>query len=423
MKYDVVVAGAGAAGISCAWNCARAGLKTLLIEKNLHCGGLMTSGLVIPVMKLNSLNINTDFFEALINAASAQNACHTYSDGNRAWFNPEIIKSVFDSMLQDVSCDILYLVSTRDIAITDYGFSLDLITDVNLLSLRIDTKHLVDGTGDGKIFEKLNLEFLKDNSEKQSTSMRFLMSGVDCKKFADWICEIDSDRNVTTSCEVNGQTHFSTAYTWDTNRTWALKPYFEAAIADGTLVDTDSAYFQIFTVAGMKDAVAFNCPRLLPPQKPASDEAFELSQQIIEGRKRINRIAAFCNKYLNGFENAYVSNISDMLGVRETRRIKPKKVFTVADIESGIKPENIALASDYPIDVHSDKKDGGELKFTKHIWYLPLEALISEKYDNLFAVGRCLGAEFRAQAAVRTQMNCFSMGEAVAKHIASKING
>ena len=419
--YDVVICGAGSGGISCAWNCARLGLKTLLIEKNIHSGGLMTSGLVVPVMKLNSLGINDDFYNALIEKSKAFGAQIQYSDGNRGWFNPEIIKSVFDTMLTDVNCDILYNVSIGNIAIKNKIYKLKID---NILSKHIEAKYLVDGTGDAKIFQKLNLEILKDKNEKQSLSMRFLMSGVDCKRFSEWILELDKDRNVTTSCEVNGQTHFSTAYTWDEGRKWALRQYFMQAVNDGVLKPSDTAYFQVFTVAGMPDAVAFNCPRLMPCEEPSKinkDDIFEQSNLIIEGRARINRIAEFCRKYLKGFENAYVSNISDMLGIRESVRVKGKKVFTVKDIENGEKPENIALASDYPIDVHSDKKNNSELKFTNHIWYLPLECLISEKYDNLFVVGRCLSAEFRAQAAVRTQANCFSMGEAVAKHIKNTI--
>ena len=106
-----------------------------------------------------------------------------------------------------------------------------------------------------------------------------------------------------------------------------------------------------------------------------------------------------------------------MLGVRESYRICGKHIFSVEDIKSAKKPVNIALASNYPIDVHSDKKNDGGMEFTKHTWYLPLESLMSKDYENLYAVGRCLSAEFKAQAAVRTQLNCFSMGEAVAKHI------
>jgi len=420
LKYDVVVVGGGAAGISCAYSSSKLGLKTLLIERNIHLGGLITSGLVIPVMKLESKNINTDFYNDLIHEANSQNATITYSDGNRGWFNPELLKSIFDTMLKKHNCDVLFDVS--DFSIIRNNDNFELLINTDMLSLHIETNFLVDGTGNGKIFQKLNLKFLEDKNEKQSLSLRFIMSGVDRKKFAEWILETDKDRNVTTSCTIGNEVHFSTAYTWDEGKQWALEPYFKDAINKGILKESDSAYFQVFTVSYSIDSVAFNCPKLLPPDDCDENSPFYTSNLIIEGRNRINRLVKFCRAYFPGFENAYVSNIADMLGVRENGRILGKHIFTVDDIISGKKPENIALASDYPIDIHSDKKNCGELQFTTHEWYLPLESLISKDYDNLFAVGRCLSAEFKAHAAVRTQLNCFSMGEAVAKHIYKIIN-
>ena len=44
--YDVVVAGAGVAGVAAALECARSGLKTALVEKTTLVGGLATAGLV-----------------------------------------------------------------------------------------------------------------------------------------------------------------------------------------------------------------------------------------------------------------------------------------------------------------------------------------------------------------------------------------
>ena len=249
------------------------------------------------------------------------------------------------------------------------------------------------------------------------------MSGIDVKEFSDWIMEFDKNRDVTTRCTVDGKTYLSTAYTWDTGKNWALEPVFTKAVNDGILKPSDTAYFQLFTMPKMPTTIAFNCPRLLPDTASNNtNSVFSTSNLIIQGRERIIRLEKFCRKYLKGFENAYISNIADMLGIRESIRVKGKKVFTVEDIISGKKPENIALASDYPIDVHSNSSRSDKLEFTKHVWYLPLECLMSDKYENLFVVGRCLSAEFLAQAAVRTQANCFSMGEAVAKFIAQKRN-
>ena len=68
-KYDVVIVGGGTAGCSAAYNCAKKNLKTLLIEKNNFLGGLMTGGLVIPVMKSSIGNLNNSFYKKLITTA------------------------------------------------------------------------------------------------------------------------------------------------------------------------------------------------------------------------------------------------------------------------------------------------------------------------------------------------------------------
>ena len=61
--YDVIVVGGGTAGCSAAYTCGKLGLKTLLIEKNIHLGGTITSALVVPAMKSGEHQINTDFYK------------------------------------------------------------------------------------------------------------------------------------------------------------------------------------------------------------------------------------------------------------------------------------------------------------------------------------------------------------------------
>ena len=46
---------------------------------------------------------------------------------------------------------------------------------------------------------------------------------------------------------------------------------------------------------------------------------------------------------------------------------------------------------------------------------------MSYNFDNLFVIGKILGAEFEAHSALRVQKSCMSMGEAVAKHIVKNI--
>jgi hypothetical protein len=50
--YDVLVAGAGVAGVAAALECARSGMKTALVEKTILPGGLATSGLICIYLPL-----------------------------------------------------------------------------------------------------------------------------------------------------------------------------------------------------------------------------------------------------------------------------------------------------------------------------------------------------------------------------------
>ena len=65
-KYDFCITGGGPAGCAAAYIAAKSGLKCALIEKNNYLGGLMTGGLVIPVMKSVDSKLNRDFYFKLV---------------------------------------------------------------------------------------------------------------------------------------------------------------------------------------------------------------------------------------------------------------------------------------------------------------------------------------------------------------------
>jgi len=238
------------------------------------------------------------------------------------------------------------------------------------------------------------------------------MSGINIKKFSDWLINFDSDRNVTTSCISDGQILLSTAYTWDTSVNWALKPIFEAGIDEGIITEEDSNYFQIFSVVGTSDSIAFNCPRIL-------DDKISLSDAYIKGRESILRLSQFCKKYFPGFENAHISSIANTMGIRVSNRVKGRYVYTSEDLRSGKKFKTPVVISNYPIDIHSSEKNFSTLEKLYQEYQLPIESLIVK--DNLFVVGRCISTDFEAQGALRIIPSCFSMGEGLAKYIHSLI--
>lgn len=415
-KYDICITGAGPSGCACAYISSMLGLKTLLVEKNNYLGGLMTGGLVVPVMKTNSKGINTEFFNNLISYAKEFGAEIEYFDGNKGWFNPTLLKIVLDKMMKDKGVDILFEFSP-DKVVSDKNFVTGINFSSNMLSVYIESKYYLDSTGDSKIFQLLGEKFYENNLKKQPASLRFIMSGVDIEKFEKFITKIDSNREVTNSCVIDGEIHLTTAYTWD-DKNWGLTPLFKEALQNNELEPFDTAYFQLFTIPSAKGSIAFNCPRLkdFDPNDP-----IQYSDSLIEARKTIFRLSKFMINRFDGFQNAYISEIAAMTGVRESNKIISKKQITKDVLTSGMMPKNPVLAGDYPIDVHSNTKNSSML-YDIGTYYMDIDSLISKNYKNLYAAGRNLGADNAAQAALRTQLSCMSMGEAVARHVAENIN-
>ncbi len=415
-KFDLVVIGGGISGCAAAYIGAKLNLKTLLIEKNNFLGGLSSGGLVIPAMKTDCGKINTEFYEKLIGEAKKFNAQITYKDGNRGWFNPELLKIALEDMLINSGVKILYETIPYDI-IKFNNKLIGLKIKTKMLSLHIYSDYFIDSTGNSKIFQLLDEEFLNEKNEKQASSLRFIMSGIDIKKFEKFITKVDKDRNVTNSAKIGDEIHLTTAYTWD-NKNWGLAPIFKKALENGDLEPFDTAYFQIFTIAGAKGSVAFNCPRL--PDYDESDP-YSFSNSLIEARKSIFRLSNFTKKYFKGFENAYISNIASITGIRDGNRIIPKEICTKKTLYSGKLPKRAVLSGDYPIDIHSNSKDKSTLEKTGK-YYLSIDSLISKNHPNLLCAGRNVGADYMAHSALRTQISCMSMGEAAARYVKDMID-
>ena len=427
-KYDVIIVGGGTAGCAAAYTAGKLGLKTLLIEKNIHLGGTITSALVVPAMKSGEHQINTDFYNELTAELHSIGGQATYQE-NKGWFNPELTKIALDTLMAKANVEVFFDCHIRNVILDGTRIKGVIISKEMLsvyndkiekqdkeLLVSIEAKYVIDATGNCEIGKLCGCEFLEEIQKDQPVSLRFMMGGIDIPHFADWLKEFDKDRNVTTVEDVDGFIHLSTAYTWDKGKNWALAPLFDDAVSKGILKDHDRNYFQIFTVAGMPSTIAFNCPRIIDYTETL--DVANMSKALQLARKNIFRLADFCRKYFPGFENSYISNIADMLGIRVSRRIKGKYIYTINDIKSGKKFKNPVVVSNYPVDVHSKDKNASTLEMVKD-YTLPLESLMSADIDNLFVAGRCISADFMSQGALRVQASCFSMGEGVAKYIAS----
>ncbi|MBQ8476362.1 FAD-dependent oxidoreductase [bacterium] len=418
LKYDVVIIGGGTSGCACAYIAANSGLKTLLVEKNNYLGGLMTGGLVVPVMKSSIDEFNCEYYKKLVETAKKYRAQIKYKNDNDGWFNPELMKIVLEDLLvsdTNNNLSILYETDVKDVEINSSRLT-KIILNSRMLSIPVQSTYFVDATGQGSLLKLSGCKFLPDNNIKQQNSLRFILGNVDIEKFAGFITSLDKDENITNTyrndIDTNNELHLTTASTWDTSTYWALDKYLQKGVNEGILEPDDRSYFQVFTVASGTGQIAFNCPRI----NNYNDNPFMYSLELQNARRAIYRLYTFVKKYFAGFENAIITNIAPQTGIREEGRLNSRYIYSKDDLISGKKFNNPVLSANYSIDIHSDKKDGSVLqKITTY--QLPIEALMSADIDNLFAIGKLVGADFEAHSALRVQKSCMSMGEAVAKYI------
>lgn len=423
-QYDVIVAGGGLAGFSAAISAARNNCSVLIIEKNSCLGGCATMGLVTPMMKnVDSSNkpLNPGLYDEITGRLTETGDCAAHSNGNAGWFNPEKLKILLDEMCEENKVEILFETQVVG-AMTDNNKVMS-VNCINKAGLeQFDADYFIDATGDADLASYAGVSFEAD--EHQALSLRFVMDNVDVCKLSEWLTELEPEM-VMSSVDFTEQNIvlLTTAHTSE-DIGWKLKPYFQLGIRDGVILPEDAEYFQIFTIPGQSNAVAFNCPRIYSekPLNPLNPR--DISYAYIQGRKQIKRLEKFCKTYLTGFEEAYISQIAPNLGVRVSRRINGVYKLTEDDVLNYKKFENPAARSNYPVDIHGDSKQKSRLVHldSEDYYEIPVESLMCKEFSNLFVIGKCLSASFAAQASARIQPNCITMGESAGKFVSGRIN-
>ncbi len=414
---DVLVAGGGSAGVAAAVSASRSGANVVLIEKSTFLGGMATGALVTPMMKnaLDTQHLLTKglFLEACKRLVKAGGGA-AFKDGNPGWFNPEVYKWVLDEMCVEAGIKLMF-----DNLIISASIDKISLTKIFIFNkggcFSISAKEFIDCTGDGDLIHLSGVSY--KSNERQAMSLRFMMSEVDLKVFAEWLQKNDKAGDSPVYFLDNGDILLTSAYTFE--KEWTLKPFFDEALKNNDLKKEDAAYFQMFSVPGSPGLVAFNCPRITPKDKPLDPLNNEdTSWLLVEGRQMIKRISAFCKKYLPGFKNSYICQIAPYIGIRESRRLVGQYVLTRDDVLSGRKFEDGIADSNWPIDIHPSSVVSHNTPL-RHppkgdFYQIPLRSLLPKENEikNLIVAGRCLSADFEAQGSARIQANCWAMGEA-----------
>lgn len=289
-----------------------------------------------------------------------------------------------------------------------------LIKKYTTKNIKIEADYFIDATSDGALSLISGCKNINKENKHQYSTLRFIVENVDVKRLAKYIKKHRKSETDEPVYKIKNDIHLSTAYTFDTKEKWSLNKVFDKALKNNLLTKEDLAYFQIFTVANRKNAIAFNCPRIYQN----NDTIKNKSLALIEGRKRLYKLFSFCKENIEGFKNSYISEIANSLGVRVSNMIEGEYIYTKDDMISSKRFKNEVLESEYPIDIH-DKNSTIEPKNTTY--FLPIESIKSKDIKNLYVVGRCLSADFEAQSALRVQISAFQTGEAASMDIVKNL--
>jgi hypothetical protein len=149
----------------------------------------------------------------------------------------------------------------------------------------------------------------------------------------------------------------------------------------------------------------------------------DLTKAEIEGREQAFTVLHFLKKYAPGYENAYISQMPAIIGVRETRRITGEQYLTREDLLAGKKwDEAVVHDAEFVIDIHNPDGGGQAEGITgKQLagsaakvkpYDIPYGCLVPKEIDGLLIAGRCISGSHDAHASYRVQIIALAIGAA-----------
>ncbi|GAA1810680.1 FAD-dependent oxidoreductase [Planosporangium flavigriseum] len=403
---DVLVVGAGPAGLAAAISSARHGAHTLVVERYGYVGGNLTAGLVGPCMTSYSLGggeqlIRGVFEELILRMEAEGSAIHpsrvpagspyagfiTYGHDKVTPFDPEAVKVVAAEMCLAAGVELLL-----HTLVVQPRLDGDRVTGVVVASKSglevLEASVIVDCSADADVAARAGAPVRVGRDADgltQPMTLFFRVGNVDDAVVEEYVRAHPDDRRPFASI-------------------------VEAARAAGEFTIPRRGVGLYKTL--QSGIWRVNTTRV---QRRDGTDVGDLTRAEIEGRRQVVELMGFFRRRLPGFADCFLLDTAATIGVRETRRIVGEYTLTLDDLVSGRDFADVIALCGYPVDIHSPTGSGGgvdEQLRTANAYQIPYRCLVPVGREQLLVAGRSVSSTHEALGAIRVMPAAFAMGQA-----------
>jgi hypothetical protein len=405
---DVVVVGAGPAGIGAAVSAARSGARVLVFDLQGCVGGMATAGGVGPFMTSfdakNEKMIIRGIFEELVERMKALGGAIDPADvpAEHPWsgfyrighahvgpFDGDCLKRVATEMIRESGAELLLHTQFIDVLLEGDRIAGVVIANKSGVSV-VRANVVVDCSGDADVAVRSGVRYelgRVEDGNMQPATLFFRVCNVDTKRLSQ---HIEEHRD-----EIRP---FFGPFSWllkEKAAEWGDVPRAEICLFESP----DSGEYRL------------NVTRILDVD---GTDAEDLTRAELLGMDQANRVFDFLRKFAVGFENAKFMGTAATIGIRETRHIDGRYRLTVDDVKSCRVPDDTIAVLATNMDTHN-KSDPGGTYFTLEngpYFGVPYACLVPNGVSNLLVAGRALSADAMAASATRMIPCCIAFGQA-----------
>lgn len=388
---DVIVCGAGPAGISAAITAARAGARTRLFEVHGCLGGVWTAGLLTYIFDFDKPGLTRELVKKLDERDARRNR-----NPGRFTYEPEAMKLLVEEMC--VAAGVKIQLHTRVAAAYRQGRRLTTIITESKSGREAWTAPVfIDATGDGDLGAQAGCSW-ETGQAKDCPCQPLTMNALAVVKDAAALGKFISFNDTDEFTGPGGHLTCVEAFKGELKRAGVTASY---------------GHPTIFHVRDNLVMLMLNHEYGIM----AYDSA-KITEATLRSRAEIHCAAAALRALGGVWEGLQIAATAEQIGVRDGRRIRGRYTVTKEDLIQGAKQPDAVCRATFGVDIHAENPDQNLAAAVSHggikakPYDIPLRALIAREVDGLMMAGRCISGDFLAHASYRVTGNAVAMGEA-----------